>query len=339
MKIYFAFFALIVLALFSACGPIPFLDSPTPTVAPVSPSGEDTTAAPGLTETPSPTSTPIPTDTETPTLTATPTITATITPVPTRKSPYPVGLGTLLPDLGFPEIGVETLGKLKPVFRIINQDLWHSAASRDGKQLFAATSNGLVVYDRQGKELAYWPSIILYNLPCGSCLSVNRDGSRFALVTRKDGVWEAQVYNVDGEKAALLFEQPIDAAFHGAANEVRVALSPDGLLLAYGGDGDTLVIDLGSLKQVFSYPRKTDALVFTPDGVSFAIRRGREMLFWKTATWKNPANLLLPAEDTPYAFSPDGKYLAVAGGDELHGVSVFEAILKSVKSGKTVRLR
>ena len=30
--------------------------------------------------------------------------------------------------------------------------------------------------------------------------------------------------------------------------------------------------------------------------------------------------------------------LAVAGGDEEHGVSVFEAILKSAKSGKTVRL-
>ena len=31
--------------------------------------------------------------------------------------------------------------------------------------------------------------------------------------------------------------------------------------------------------------------------------------------------------------------LAVAGGDEVHGVAVLEAILKSAKSGKTVRLR
>ena len=31
--------------------------------------------------------------------------------------------------------------------------------------------------------------------------------------------------------------------------------------------------------------------------------------------------------------------LAVAGGDEVHGVAVFEAILKSAKSGKTVRIR
>ena len=31
--------------------------------------------------------------------------------------------------------------------------------------------------------------------------------------------------------------------------------------------------------------------------------------------------------------------LAVAGGDEIHGVAVFEAILKSAQAGKTVRLR
>src|SRR5258706_6460354 len=313
MKIHYAFFALIVLALFSACGLAPSAAGPTATAASVLPGGSDATVMPNLTETASPTSTPIPTHTETPTVTSTPTVTATITPFPTRKSPYPVGPGTPLPDLGFPEIGVETLDKLKPVFRIIDQDIWQSAASRDGKELFAATSNGLAVYDRQGKQVAYWPDIIAYDLPCGSCLSVNRDGSRFVLATRKDGGWEAQVYNVDGEDAALLFQQPIDAAFQGAANEVRIALSPEGLLLAYGGgDGDTVVIDLSSLKQVFSYQGKTDALVFTPDGVSFAVRRGREMLFWKTAAWKNPANLLLPADDTPYAFSPDGKFVAIA---------------------------
>jgi hypothetical protein len=31
--------------------------------------------------------------------------------------------------------------------------------------------------------------------------------------------------------------------------------------------------------------------------------------------------------------------LAVAGGDEEHGAAALEAILKSAKSGKTVRLR
>jgi predicted dehydrogenase len=34
-----------------------------------------------------------------------------------------------------------------------------------------------------------------------------------------------------------------------------------------------------------------------------------------------------------------GRPLAVAGGDEAHNVAVFEAILRSAKSGRTVRLR
>jgi len=310
MKIHSAFFALITLALFSACGiapaggrpieiptvsvQIPFLASQTPIPSPVMTS----------TETPTPTSSP--------TVTSTPTETLTSTPKPTRKSPYPVGVGTLLPDLGFQEISFEKAPDLKPVFRIMDQNFWHSAISRDGTKLFAATSNGMLVYDRQGKQLTYWPSIILYQ-SCKNCLSVNRDGNRFALMTRKDGKWEMQVYNVNGEDAALLYKLPIEAAFRGDENEVRVALSPDGLLLAYGtADGDTVVMDLSSIQPVFTVKGKADALIFTPDGVSFAIQRGRELLFWKTATWKNPTNLLLPADDSPYAFSPDGDLIAIA---------------------------
>lgn len=34
-----------------------------------------------------------------------------------------------------------------------------------------------------------------------------------------------------------------------------------------------------------------------------------------------------------------GRPLAIAGGDEAHGVAVFEAILKSAKAGRTVRIR
>lgn len=307
MKTRHVFFSIILLALLSACelpgkGALPFISNPTVTPTP--------------TQQPVGTLTLTPTVTQTRTPTSTPTATPTITPLPTRKSPYPVGVGTLLPDPGFPAMDVANVGKLKPIFRITDQNIWQSAASRDGKELFVATSNGLLVYDRQGKQLAYWPKIILYNLPCESCLSANRDGSRFALMTRKDGKWEAQVYsvdNVDGEQASLLFKQPLETAFQGIANEVRVALSPDGLLLAYGaGDGDSVVVELASGQQVFSYKGAAEALIFTPDGSSLALRSGRGMRFWKTATWKNPLDLLLPADDTPYAFSPDGKFLAIA---------------------------
>jgi predicted dehydrogenase len=79
------------------------------------------------------------------------------------------------------------------------------------------------------------------------------------------------------------------------------------------------------------------------------------------ATWEmkycavDPANLLVhgkpqvltfPALSTEraelehFARAAQAKRpLAIAGGDEQHNVVVFEAILKSAKSGKTVRLR
>jgi len=172
----------------------------------------------------------------------------------------------------------------------------------------------MVVYDRQGKQVAYWDTVMTYDMTCESCLSINSDGSRFVVATRKDGGWKAQVYNVVADKVYLLYEQAISSTFLGKASEVRVALSPDGLLLAYGaGDGDTSVLDLNSLQPAFHYAAKgVTGLAFTPDGVSFMARRGRDMLFWKTAKWGIPVNVLLPGDDTPYAFSPDGKLLAIA---------------------------
>jgi WD40 repeat protein len=313
MRIHRAFFVLTLFVLLSACefpgsGSVPSLP-PVEMQLPFLSASQTPTPLPA----PAGTATLTPTATETPTATLTPTSTPTLTPLPTRTSPYPVGMGTPLPDMGFLEINVGNALQLTPVFKISTQIIRHTAISRDNEKLFTATSNGLVVYDRQGKQLAFWPSILSYDLPCESCLSVNRDGSRFALVTRRDGKWEVQVYNVDGDTVALLFQQSIEAAFQNVENEVRVALSPDGALLAYGaGDGDTVVMDLRSIQEVFKYSGKADALLFTPGGISLVIRRGREMLFWKTATWKNPASLLLPADGTPYTFSPQGNFVAIA---------------------------
>jgi hypothetical protein len=309
MKIQHLFFALILPLILSACA-IPTLGGSPPAL----PDSAVTSAAPAN-ETPLP----IPTATATLTATAsrtpsiTPTQTFTRTPSPTRKSPFPVGFGTTVPDPGFPVISLDQPEQLQPVFKMVTQSLWHSALSRDGKQLFAATSNGMIVYDRQGKQLAAWPNILMYNRVCESCLSVNQDGSRFALATRKDGKWEIQIYNVDAGNATLVYAQPMQVAFQNIPNEIDLALSPDGFLLAYdNGDGNTFVVDLRSLEKIFTYEDKVDTLIFTPDGASLAIRHGRNMLFLKTATWKNPTNLLLPAEDSPYAFSPDGKLIAVA---------------------------
>jgi WD40 repeat protein len=312
MRIYRVLLASIFFLLLTACSlpQLPSLSSPSRTKSPGSPTAAGT-------------DTPIPTSTETPTPSATPTITPTLTPRPTRTSPYPVGLGTPLPDLGFPAITVASVPALKPAFRLIGEQIWLTSPSRDGTKLFAATSNGLVVYDAQGRVVQRWPAIMMYDGICENCLSINHDGSRFALVTRQDGKWQAQVYDVTGQQAGLTVKVPIDAPFEAAPDPVRLALSPDGQLLAYGaGQGDTVVVNLSDMTNLLTYQGQADALTFTPLGNAFTIRRARELLFWKTNSWKNPANLLLPANDTPYAFSPDGKYIAIATATKLR---IFDA--------------
>lgn len=222
-----------------------------------------TQAEPEATATPSETLTSVPftptqtltsTITRTPRPSETPTMTltqrSTPTPVtftPTATSPYPVGPQTPLPDGGFVEIATENVAQLKPVFSIVRQEVWQSAASRDGTKLFVATNNGIFVYDRQGQQLAHWPSLILHNQPCASCISVNGDGTRFAITTHREGQWFAQVYNVHDDQASLLLEKPIEAPVRGLINEVRVAISSGGALLAYGAaDKDTTVIDMNN---------------------------------------------------------------------------------------------
>ena len=291
------------------------------------------------TDTPEPSSTPtvVPiTFTPTASFTSRPTITIEPSHTPLRlvtptvstaqsapTSLYPVGPQTPLPDAGFVEITTQNVAQLTPVFSILRRDIWQSAASRDGKQLFVAANDGIFVYNRQGQQIAHWPSVLLHSQPCQSCLSVNTDGSRFAVTTHRNGQWFAQVYNVYENEANLLLEKPIGASVTGVVNEVRVALSPDGLLLAYGaGDGDTLVIDMNDGQVLLTNPGGGDSAVFSPDGAYFIIRRGKLLFFWKVADWGPPATLQLLEENSAYAFSPDGKRLGIASTDKIRAYAL-----------------
>ena len=317
MKIRPVFLTLLLLGLLSGCqmpfAPVPA--TPTPTESPTSTQLPTLTAT--LTFTPAPTQTHF--LTETPTPSSTPRPTKTIPPIPpTATSPYPVGIGTSIPDPGFVEITTENTARLSLVLQTVQQNLWQTATSRDGKQLFVATNNGLLVYDKQGQQLAHWPALLTSSQPCEACLSINADGTRFAVMTHHAGKWLAQVYNVYENNPVLLLEKPLDIEVKNTPNPVHTALSPDGLLLAYGSkDGETILIDMNNSQTLVSNQGGADAAIFSPDGSYFMIRDGRQMLFWKTPIWKNPINLQLPAEDSPYTFSVDGKLLAIAQTDKI----------------------
>lgn len=317
MKIRFAFLMLTTLALLTGCR-VPFAPVPateTPTITPTR------TLRP--TETPTITLTPYPTrtrpPTETPTSSRTPKSTGTKTPIlPTATSIYPVGYGTPLPDAGFVEISTGNVAKLTPVFQLVQHNIWMTTTSRDGKLLFVATNNGLFVYDKLGQEVAHWANILLPGLPCEACLSVNTDGSRFAIMIHKDGKWSVQVYSVIENNPVLLLEKPVEGPFLGVSNEASVALSPDGLLLGYGTTtGTLLLIDMNSSKTLLTNKDGNTSAIFSPDGSYFMIRHGRQLLIWKTPTWRNPINLQLPSDDSTFTFSADGQRMAVAETDKI----------------------
>ena len=253
------------------------------------------------------------TPTAMPSSSATPTLTPTNTPQPTRKSAYPAAQGTPLIDTGFSPIAIENLPQLGVVFQALSASPRQAAISGDGQRLFLSTSAGLFLFDRQGQLLGHWPNIFTDAISCESCISANRDGSRVAVMTRHAGSWQAQVYVIEAGQATLLLALPAETSYQAARNEASIAISPDDSLLAFkAGAGTLRVIDLQSKLQVLGYERSVTGITFTPDGTRFVIHGGQEMLFYDVATWKTPANLLLPREDTPYAFSTDGSLLAIA---------------------------
>jgi WD40 repeat protein len=269
----------------------------TPEATGASPAAEMTATQPGPTATSTLTQTPTPTS----------------TPVPTRKSPYPVSQATPLIDSGFETISVDNIGQLRPVFSAITASPRHATMSADGKKLFLSSSDGIFLFNRQGESLAHWPNIFTAAIACESCISANRDGSRLAVITRNSGAWEAQVYDIQGDQATQVLALPVETSFKGSHDEASIAISPDNTYLAFrAGSGPVRVLDLQSKLQVFNYERRVDGISFTPDGSRFVVHAGQEMLFYKVNDWKSPSNLLLPREDIPYAFSPDGHLVAIA---------------------------
>lgn len=320
MKIGHVLFALIFIAILTACGGPIVIPANVPVTWPpnqnfVISATVPVTAPAGTIEPTSNLPTASLTPTPSPTATSTPTVTPSRTPLPTRTLPYPVSQSTPVYDLGFPPIQPDNVPQLRTVFTALEPTPRHVTISPDGQKLFLTTSTGLFVYDRHSEVIAHWNNIFTAEIPCESCLSVNRDGSRIAVITRNAGKWEAQVYDDrGGPNPTLVLALPVDYTFQNIRNEASIAISPDGTLLAFSAGKVTLrVLNMETKLPLLSYDRPIDGISFTPDGAYLVIHSGRELLFYNTQTWERPTNnLLLPREDSPYIFSPNGKLLAIA---------------------------
>lgn len=247
---------------------------------------------------------PLPTRTSTPTL----------TPAPTRRSPFPVNIGTPLPDMGFPAIGVGNTSNLKAAFSISSLRRQAAALSADQQSVVIASELGVTVFDRQGNQVANWPTLRLFDMPCQNCLAVNRDASMLAMLARSELGWQIRVYDIVDNQPVVYKTFDLLQAFRFAPNPAHLALSPDGRLLAYGpGNAPFVVVDLSTDEQVYKSTSAVNSLEFSPTGTLLAARRGRELLVWQTSNWRAGfQNLLLPNENTPIAFSGDDAKLALA---------------------------
>lgn len=299
MKYIFPRLLILFVLVLSACDALPalpadFFPADQPAVAVETPQLGTATA----------TREPLPTRTSTPTL----------TPAPTRRSPFPVNIGTPLPDMGFPAIGVGNTSNLKAAFSISSLRRQAAVLSADQQSVVIASELGVTVFDRQGNQVANWPALRLFDMPCQNCLAVNRDASMLAMLARSELGWQIRVYDIVDNQPVVYKTFDLSQAFRFAPNPAHLALSPDGRLLAYGpGNAPFVVVDLSTDEQVYKSTGAVNSLEFSPAGTLLAARRGRELLVWQTSNWRAGfQNLLLPNENTPIAFSGDDAKLALA---------------------------
>lgn len=104
-------------------------------------------------------------------------------------------------------------------------------------------------------------------------------------------------------------------------NWFKSGFSQDGRLLAVAGrDHAVQIWDVVSSKKLLEFAAHKESIraaVFSPDGRYVASGGGREMVhLWEVATARLVTTL--PANDSAFAFAPDGRTLASASDSEVH---------------------
>ena len=140
-------------------------------------------------------------------------------------------------------------------------------------------------------------------------------------------IYKASLSVADGQSSAESLPNGVIARFSPGASVFTVAFSPDGQLLASGGDDNAAILwDVAHQNEREAFIEHGSAVMsvaFSPDGrrLASACLDGFVRL-WDVANQHRRISLSHEGWVRSVAFSPDGKMLASGGGDQL-GMIVF----------------
>ncbi|WP_405862674.1 protein kinase [Streptomyces sp. NBC_00090] len=196
-----------------------------------------------------------------------------------------------------------TTGKIVHTFTLPTakgptQEGWPTglAISADGKRLAAST----------GWDLHLW------ELPSGKHTAVSLSEPGGPVAFRGDGKMLISGWN---SLETLTSAGKVTGTVKDSSNAKVAVFSPDGSLLAYGNNGDRIVLwNTESRSEVIRVKGWATALAFHPEGRLLVAGAGSTVQVWDTVAGKEVGSYECPNQVEAVAVSPDGKTVAIGLG-------------------------
>jgi WD40 repeat protein len=199
--------------------------------------------------------------------------------------------------------------------------------SRRGQVLLAGTAGGHVLNINPVTGQARGYVGVEPGEPAGSPAHA---GAVTAILTPPDGRTTVYTISQDGAAMAWTPAGPPQAArlnFRTSQGMTAVALSPDGLTLATGGqDGMIRLWDAATARELVrlpGHPGGVSSLIFGAGGQLVSAGLDERVRVWDTRSGRATHAVIQPTADLCIAISPDGRTLAI-GGRKLPGITLLE---------------